>query len=158
MTDTLTLPAVKPQAAVFDLDGTLCDVRSIRHLVNGVVIPRQFDEFHRRSEFCPCHRWVVEAAANQARRGRVVLIATGRMERWRPTSTRFLDRFAVPFTAMFMRQDEDYRTDVEVKTELRDQILQAYDLVAAWEDQPTLAEQVWRPRVPHVTLVPGWGE
>jgi hypothetical protein len=147
---------VRPQAAIFDVDGTLCDVSTIRYLVDGTVKPRQFDEFHRLSAGCPCHRWVVEAAHEQARRGRVVLVVTARMDRWRGLTSQWLERFAVPWTALWMRRDDDYRPDVVVKQEILTEIQRAYDVVTVWEDQPTLADQVWRPTGAHVTLVPGW--
>ncbi|WP_092501608.1 hypothetical protein [Agrococcus jejuensis] len=52
--------ADRAPAVLFDVDGTLCDVRSIRHHVDGTG-RRNFDAFHAESIDCPPHapssRW-----------------------------------------------------------------------------------------------------
>ncbi len=54
---------MKLTAIIFDMDGTLCDVSAIRHLVKGDE--RDFDKFHTESVNCPPYAHVL-AAAKQA--------------------------------------------------------------------------------------------
>ena len=48
------------EAAIFDMDGTLCDVRSIRHYVQYKPNHRNFHKFHGESINCPAYPEVKE--------------------------------------------------------------------------------------------------
>ncbi|MFC5908709.1 hypothetical protein [Streptacidiphilus monticola] len=105
----------KREAVIFDMDGTLADVRNIRHLIDG---PGGFDAFHRASADVPAHDWVVQAARAQHEAGRAVLIVTGRAEKWRSLTAMWLARHEVPSDGMWMRGANDYRRDYVVKREI----------------------------------------
>lgn len=109
---------VRPQAVIVDVDGTLCDVRSIRHLVMGP--DKDFDKFHRLSGACPPHEEVVEWAQDHWSEGRMVLIVTARKYKWEFLTERYCrDRLpGISFAGPFMRGDRDDRPDVEVKREI----------------------------------------
>jgi FMN phosphatase YigB (HAD superfamily) len=145
----------KPPAAVFDLDGTLRDVAAIRFLINGSAKPKQFDEFYRRCRFAPCHRWVVEAAANQWRHGRVVVISTAQPERTTADNTYWLERFAVPWTALHTRPNGDHRSAAVIKQENLLAIQQRYDVAVAWDDDPAVLKMYQELGV-QVVECPGW--
>jgi hypothetical protein len=141
-----------PEAVIFDVDGTLCDVRSIRHLIDG---PGGFRAFHRASIDCPPNDWVVEAARREHAAGRAVLIVTGRDAEHRNVTAMWLALHQVPSDAMWMRGHGDSRKDYVVKREILRWIRALYRPVHAWDDQPAIC-RLWEEEGIPVTVVPGW--
>jgi phosphoglycolate phosphatase-like HAD superfamily hydrolase len=139
-------------AVIFDMDGTLCDVRSIRHLING---PGGFDAFHQASIDCPPHEWVVEAAREAHAAGQAVLIVTGRAQKHRNVTAMWLALHNVPSDGMWMRRNGDFRKDFIVKREILARIRQRFNPVRAWDDNPNVLD-LWRQENIPVTVVPGW--
>lgn len=142
----------RPEAVIFDMDGTLCDVRGIRHLLNG---PGRFHAFHTASIDCPPHPWVVEAARREQAAGRAVLIVTARQARYRNLTAMWLALHGVPSDAMWMRGDHDHRPDYGVKREILAWIRALYRPVHAFDDNPSVLE-LWAEENIPVTVVPGW--
>ncbi len=141
----------KPRARVFDLDGTLVDVRGIRHLIAG----EGFDAFHRASATCPPNDDVIRAARKSADDGVTNLVFTGRMERYRSLSVAWLRHHGVPYTRMWMRADEDYRADFIIKKHMFQSASRIYNIVDAWDDRPEIVD-LWNHLGVPVTVVPGW--
>lgn len=141
-----------PEAVIFDMDGTLCDVRTVRHLIDG---PGGFRAFHRASASCPPHAWVVEAARQEHEAGRAVLIVTGRAAEHRNVTAMWLALHDVPSEGLWMRHWQDFRPDYEVKRDILTRIRQVYRPVAAWDDNPNVI-RLWREEGLGVTVVPGW--
>jgi|SRR5690242_4508056 len=144
---------VKPEAAIFDADGTLCDVRGIRHYVEGGN--RNFDAFHKASAFCPPNHDVVEAVFQQQALGRKIVVATGRSMKYGLLTFRWLESNGIPVDAMFMRADGDFRKDVEVKMDILAEIREEYTPVCAWDDNPSIIN-LWESEGIPTTVVPGW--
>lgn len=75
-----------PSAAIFDVDGTLCDVRSVRKYVetNHAILSfkKDFARFHRESLECPPHTQVVELARHLRSKNIKILVVSGRQQRW----------------------------------------------------------------------------
>lgn len=145
--------ASKPKAVIFDMDGTLCDVTSIRHHV--INQPRDFDAFHRNAATCPANLEVVADLWDARRHGLVVLILTGRMERWRDMTTSWCWSRNIPFEGLLMRPDNDFRKDTVVKAEMLERVRKVYEPVHAWDDNPTVVE-LWENEGIPVTVIPGW--
>jgi phosphoglycolate phosphatase-like HAD superfamily hydrolase len=141
-----------PEAVIFDMDGTLCDVRGIRHLIDG---PGGFHAFHRASASCPPNADVVRAAREQHAAGRAVLVVTARAARFRNVTAMWLALHGVPSDAMWMRTDGDHRPDYEVKRDILHWIRALYHPVAVWDDNPAVL-RLWHQEGIPVTLVPGW--
>lgn len=148
------------KAAIVDMDGTLANVSSIRHLVDGIKTKKDFNAFHRASEFVPSNRQAVEFCIRHHKAGNDILILTARMRMWEGATTRFLDRELAPHapyvTPLWMRADGDYRKDREIKEEIYDEIIKTYDIVAACDDNPAIIE-LWEDKgIPEIEVVPGW--
>lgn len=144
---------MKLKAKIFDVDGTLCDVRSVRHLVEGHR--RLFDQFHLSSAGCPPHDWVVEAAHQAKSDGYRILVLTGRMNKWRNLTIMWLRYHEVPCDNLVMRADGDYRKDVVVKDEMWRLLVDNFEVDEAWDDNPNIVE-LWRSKGIKVNVVPGW--
>lgn len=129
-------------AALFDLDGTLCDTSSIEHLVAGES--PDFPAFHAASADCPARTDVVEAALDQVRRGRCVVVVTSREFVWRDLTIDWLAAHRVPWAGLYMRVVADYRPAVVVKASLlADVRADGFEPVAAWEDSIEVID-LWR--------------
>lgn len=142
-------------AVIYDMDGTLCDVRGIRHYVTGKK--RNFHKFHTESVNCPGNVDVVEAAKADHKAGRAVLIVTAREETFGTHTAFWLAGQEVEYDRMYMRRKGDYRQDSTVKREILDQIQRdGYKVVRAYEDNPNVWE-VWEQNGIETIRVAGFG-
>lgn len=139
-------------AVIVDMDGTLCDVRKIRHLIHG---PGGFDAFHRASIDCPPHHWVLEAVQEAHEEGKAILIVTGRSWRHRNVTAMWLALHNVPSDALWMRRNGDMRKDFLVKRDILRRIRQLYNPVHAYDDNPAILD-LWEQENIPFTVVPGW--
>lgn len=120
-------------AALFDLDGTLCDTSSIEHLVAGP--DADYRAFHAASATCPPVEEVLAALRRAREQGLAVLLWTGREFVWRDLTLDWLARHEIGFDGLYMRLAADYRPAVTVKSELlRDIADDGFRIVRAWED------------------------
>lgn len=152
--------SARKDAAIVDMDGTLANVSSIRHLVDGINTKKDFHAFHEASEFVPANKQAVDFCVRQHRKGRVVLILTARMRQWEGATERFLTRELIPYapyvSPIWMRTDGDYRKDREVKAEILAEIRKTYNVVAACDDNPSIIELWEAEGIPEIEIVPGW--
>jgi len=140
------------EAALFDLDGTLCDTSSIEHLTRGP--DRDYRAFHAASADCPPVRSVLAALEDARDRGLAVLLWTGREFVWRDLTLDWLARHEIGFDGLYMRLAADYRPATVVKTELlRDIEADDFRVVAAWEDDREIVELLRGSGVTDVTDV-----
>lgn len=148
--------ADKKPAVIFDMDGTLCDVTSIRHHVLDRR-RRNYKAFHYLSIFCPPFDWVVDELYNYISGGYTILVVTARQEEWHAVTANWLDHHEIPYAELHMRSQNDIRKDKIIKGEILDRLLLDYDIKHAFDDNPSIIE-LWAERdIPH-TIVPGWAK
>lgn len=137
---------------IFDMDGTLCDVRDIRHYVRGES--RNFDKFHRASLFCPPNRQAILEARSVAPSDRIIV--TARDARYERVTRDWLVKHGIGFARLYMRPWGDGRKDSVVKREILAQIREdGYNPILAVDDNPAVIE-VWRSEgIPTITI-PGF--
>jgi predicted kinase len=69
---------------------------------------------------------------------------SGRSSKYRDTTVRFLDTYGFPYSALFMRQDEDSRKDAVVKKELYEKHIQGkYNVLVVFDDRDQVVD-MWR--------------
>jgi uncharacterized HAD superfamily protein len=130
------------EAAIFDMDGTLCDTSSVVHLIEGD--DKNYAAFHAASADCPPRAEVVEAARAEHASGRAILVVTSREFIWRDLTLDWLVKHGVPYDAVYLRIVGDYRKDVAIKKDILDQIrADGFEPLAAWDDKPAVIE-LWR--------------
>lgn len=145
---------MRRKAVIADMDGTLADVRSIRHFVTSR--PKDFDAFHAASEFVPANQLALDFVNAHHASGHVIVVVTARMQRWEPATRRWLERnMAVPFDGPFHRQDGDVRPDVQVKREIHRYLARHYDIRGAVDDNPNVIA-LWDELGIPTVVVPGW--
>lgn len=141
-------------AVIFDCDGTLVDVASVRHHVEGPG-RKDFNAFHYGSSFCPPISWVLDAVGEHIAADNAIIVVTAREEKWRELTTNWLLEHGVLFDELHMRPTGDFRKDVLIKGEILDELETRYQIRHAYDDNPAIIA-LWKERgVPH-TVVPGW--
>lgn len=135
------------------MDGTLCDVSSIRHLVQGKV--KNFHAFHMESASCPPNLEVVQKAHDAKQAGRAVLIVTARTVEYRNVTAVWLALHGVPSDALYMRRSGDFRKDFLVKKDILSVIRKTWNPVHAYDDNPAVV-QLWESEGIPATVIPGW--
>ncbi|MDO4686185.1 MAG: HAD family acid phosphatase [Corynebacterium sp.] len=132
-----------PQAAIFDMDGTLCDVRTIRHIVTSNPKHRNFHKFHNASIDCPAYPQVVNLYRALQAQGIAMIVVTARTEHFSFLTNLWLRDHGLACDELLMRANKDQRPDHAVKQDLLQKILRQYRPIVAVDDRPQIAE-VWR--------------
>lgn len=146
---------MKP-CVIFDMDGTLANVSSIRHYLKpDIHHGKDFDTFHAESVNVPPHSHVVNAAQVAKLLGHDVVIVTARKHMWRHQTAWWLAMHGVPSDALFMRGNKDQRKDYDVKKDILSTIRQAWTPIHAWDDNPNII-RLWNEEGIPCTVVPGW--
>lgn len=138
-------------AVIFDMDGTLCDVREVLHFVEGD--DRDFDAFHGAAIDCPPNPEVVEGVRRAREAGKAIVIVTARSSKWRDYTIKWLDMHEIPYDALYMRIEADFRHDYLVKTDILKSIRKdGFEPSHAWDDAPKVIA-LWRDNGIDVTEV-----
>lgn len=146
----------KPSAVIFDMDGTLADVSSIRHYLKpNVNRGKDFDAFHSESVNVPPHSHVVNHAQCASLLGHKILIVTARRWMWRHHTAWWLAMHRVPSDMLIMRGNKDHRPDYEVKKDMLATIRKAYNVIHAVDDNPNVI-RLWQEEGIPTTVIEGW--
>lgn len=149
-------PATKETGIIVDLDGTLVDVRSIRHYVRSKY--KNFDMFHRSSLFCPPNPEVLDMVVDAHEAGFPIVIVSARQERYREVSEVWLNKhLPVPFSNMYLRPQEDNRPDFLVKHDILKKIREDYNIAVAIDDNPNVRDN-WTQNGIRTVVVAGFEE
>ncbi|MBA4609807.1 hypothetical protein H1W00_15095 [Aeromicrobium sp. Marseille-Q0843] len=142
------------EAALFDLDGTLCDTSGIDHLVTGE--DADYRAFHAAAAGCPPRSDVLEALEDARTRGLAVVLWTGREFIWRDLTLDWLDLHGIAHDGLYMRWAADYRPATVVKTALLADVEDdGLRIVEAWEDDAAIVALLRDAGVPTVHEVGG---
>jgi len=148
-------------AVIFDMDGTLADVRGIRHhIVPPTPMPKgwfkDFNAFHSESVNVPPNPSVVNHAVTASLLGHAVLVVTARRAMYRNHTAMWLALNGVPSDALYMRGDKDNRPDYLVKKDILDSIRTSFHVIHAVDDNPSVIA-LWQEQGIPTTIVEGWG-
>jgi len=143
------------KAIIFDVDGTLADVRSIsHHLTEGE--PDE-DRYHELSVGVPAVKDVAEAAQRAHLDGYEVIIVTARKSKYQDMTIRFLEECGVSFRLIFMRGNDDQRPDLELKRSILETIRSmGYKVEKAYEDNPVIVK-LWEAEGIETVHIEGYG-
>lgn len=144
----------RAKAIIVDMDGTLADVRPIRHYVTGEV--RRFDLFHSESVDMEPNHDVVRRVNEWHAKGIKVIVVTAREVRWRHVTAWFLAMHGIESDTLFMRANGDYRADVLIKKDILEAIRENFDVIHAYDDNPSIIA-LWESEGIPVTVVEGFG-
>lgn len=141
---------MKPQAFIFDIDGTIADCSHRLPLIYENVEKRikkpnpDWDAFHKASngDLPISNVMRVLASLDNAYN---ILFVTGRPEFTRDRTQKWLDTFLwLDSYWLYMRPDNNRRPDYQVKREIYEtQIKDKYDVIGVFEDRDQCV-QMWR--------------
>lgn len=148
----------RPRAAIFDMDGTLCDVSSLRHHVDrshpDFSGRRRFDLFHGQSHLCPPDQRALDLY-ERYRPDHQILVVTARSAEWAMHTLVWLEDHGIDHDRLYMRERGDYRRDVEVKRDILAEIRESYEPVVAVDDNPAVIE-LWEAEGITTHVIAGW--
>lgn len=104
------------KAIIVDLDGTLCDVEHRVHHVRSK--PKNWSAFNQAMDQDKPYFWCIELIAAMQGRGYKIYFVTGRDENFREMTSAWLKLHHVSYDHLYMRADQDFREDSEVKEEI----------------------------------------
>lgn len=124
-----------PKAFIFDVDGTLTEMSSLR----GPF------EYHKVDLDLP-HYHVIEIAQTLYSAGYAIIIVTGRegTDVCQEKTKLWLEMFSVPYTEIHFRGEKDFRKDSVVKHEIFfNNIAEKYNVLGVFDDR-TQVVRTWR--------------
>lgn len=146
----------RPPAAIFDVDGTLCDVRSVRKYVepNHAILnfKKDYARFHRESIGCPPHTQVVKLARHLRTKNIKILVVSGRQERWLGITKQWLAKWNIEYDDIYLRGDRDFRPDIQLKAQIGERILEKYHPIVAVDDRDDIIAAWKRIAIPTVKV------
>lgn len=98
---------------IFDIDGTLSDPSHRLHF----LADKDWDAFYNECDKDPVVSHIAFLAKELAKEHKIFLF-TGRPEKVRVKTEKWLLDNLIPYDRLFMRKDGDYRPDYEVKAEM----------------------------------------
>jgi phosphoglycolate phosphatase-like HAD superfamily hydrolase len=122
----------KKDCYVFDLDGTLCDVRHRRQYV--ATKPRNWDAWNAGLVMDHPHLPVLQVLQGLAQQ-HDILIVSGRSDDYRQQTEEWLAKYDVPYNNLYMRKYGDHRDDSVVKTEIADEIEKTHRILGVFDDR-----------------------
>jgi phosphoglycolate phosphatase-like HAD superfamily hydrolase len=130
------------ESVIFDLDGTLADVRHRLPLIKGEGKPDWPAFFDACVDDLP-NNYVIRLN-HILYRCMTVFIASGRPDTHLSQTRHWLKKHQVRYHRLLMRKAKDYRPDTIVKKEMLDQIRSwKFNPVFAVDDRPAVV-QMWR--------------
>jgi phosphoglycolate phosphatase-like HAD superfamily hydrolase len=141
---------VSDGVVVFDLDGVLADTRHRDHYLNGD--PEDWDAYFAACVHDQPVSRMIALAEDLVRHYRIV-VATGRPNRIRPETERWLDLWHVPWATIYTRGDSDRRPNAQLKVDQAREI--NCGRIAFWvDDNPAVADALAPYGVPVMLVRP----
>ena len=146
------------KAMIFDMDGTLADVREIAHyFLHDREEDKDYDAYHHDSVEVPVVDWVLADLLQAHDDGYKILIMTARKKRYEDQTREFLYRHKIPASIILMRDDDDNCPDDELKKDLLELARRlGYKVEKAYEDNPTIVA-LWESEGIEAIFVEGRG-
>jgi len=131
----------KPSIWIFDLDGTLADLRHRRHYVeNG---NRQWDAFHQACGEDALIKPVADVFRGLQDVGFSIWILSGRSDSVRRQTQSWLDHHHLYPDKLIMRRDGDYQPDTSLKEGWLLDIQKTHTVLGVFDDRKRLVD-MWR--------------
>ena len=133
----------KQMDIIFDVDGTLMDIQHRRKFVDGSQ-KKDWKAFKDATSQDTPKVDVFAIAKSLKAKGHRIIISSGRNISQRATTLQQLMKQGLAFDAIFMRADDDYRSDDVVKSDMLDQMrAQGFDPQMAFDDRQQVVD-MWR--------------
>lgn len=126
----------KPRAIIVDLDGTLTNSDHREHLIDQ----GKYDEYFDLVGSDTLNEWCADLIKEYIATHKVILL-TGRPERVREITVKWLDVYDVPFDLLFMRQPEEREQGFIYKQRVYETFLEPnFDVRMVLDNDPKICE------------------
>lgn len=126
---------------LIDLDGTLADMKHRVSYVSGMT--PNWEKFFSKIELDPVNEWCSRLCRLYFSCGFLIHLVTGRPNRYRIPTEKWLIKHEIPYSSLFMRNDGDHRSDDIVKLELFTEHLKNESIDFVIDDREPVV-QMWR--------------
>lgn len=139
---------------IFDIDGTLMDIEHRKKFVEQK--PKDWNSFRDLTSEDTPNLDVFAVAIALQKAGNRILVASGRNKSQRAITLKQLMGQGLVFQELYLRSDNDYRPDYELKSEMLDKMLEAdYNPTLVFDDRSSVVD-MWRSRgLRAVQVAPG---
>jgi len=130
----------KPNAIVFDLDGTLCNVLHRRQFV--ATKPRKWDAWNAGIINDTPNEPVLEVF-NALKDRFPIFFVSGRSDDYRDVTIQWFEKHGIyeyDYNGLLMRKYKDNRDDAIVKSEIADEIEKNYNIFAVFDDRKRVVD------------------
>lgn len=162
-----------PKAIIVDIDGTLANINHRRHFVERMYEPMNlyepsnnafdmpiakpnpkwalpdWDSFKAAMKYDTPNQWCADLVYAMYLQGCIILLVTGREWKNQYVTENLIEKALADiertkYIRLFMRLDDDYRPDVEIKREIYDDhIKDKYEIIFAVDDRKCVVD-LWR--------------
>jgi len=138
---------------VFDIDGTVANNKHRSHWVMSK--PKNWKAYNATMADDIVYEdvaWLVKSFADD----NDIIFATGREEVYRDTTLAWMDANGIPYHALYMRQEKDYRPDNIVKVEILNIIRRYWGEPFIWfDDRQQVVDAIRAEGVRVLQVAPG---
>jgi len=139
---------------ICDIDGTIADLTHRRVFI--ITHPTNYPAFEAGISDDKPIQHMIDTVKSFYAMGWTVILCSGRGNQQRTATTEWLAKHGVPWHALYMRTEKDYRKDDIIKGELLDQIIADGHKPALVLDDRDRVVDMWRARgIPCVQVAPG---
>ncbi len=143
-----------PEWVIFDLDGTLAEIKHRLHLITPTTAQEKFaaehgdyrpdwDAFNMACNKDEPKRHIIELLKMCQHYGKSIAIFSGRMETAKERTIEWLQRHEIKYDVLEMRKSKDYRSDTEVKKEMFFKHFSQHQIWFVVDDRDCVV-QLWR--------------
>jgi hypothetical protein len=126
---------------IFDLDGTLADIKHRRHFVeNG---KKNWDAFFKACVDDKPNYPIIKICRGLKFAGFKVWIVSGRNESVRKQTEYWLQKYLIKYEELIMRPEKDYTPDHELKLRWLNERLPKKHIIAVFDDRKRVVD-MWR--------------
>jgi len=137
---------MKPSCVIFDLDGTIANIEHRLHMIEGydpkLKIEFDWDRFNAACVDDKPYENII-ALMRTLNMEHEIIICTGRMGNVRKETIGWLVQNKVPYEDIMMRPIDDYRSDIEIKSEMLVSIQLFFDVFLVFDDRDVVVK-FWR--------------
>jgi uncharacterized HAD superfamily protein len=131
----------KRNCFVFDLDGTICDVRHRRQYV--ATKPRNWDAWNVGLVNDNPHlavKKIFQALRNSNDYDTDLIIVSGRSDDYKEQTIKWLSDHEIFYDEIYMRKYKDHRDDAVVKGEIADEIEKTHIILGVFDDRKRVVD------------------
>jgi hypothetical protein len=133
---------MKSKALIVDIDGTLSNNEERAQMYLNKE-PKDWVHYYGDLENDKLMEWCYELVLAMHQTHAIILL-TGREEKYREVTIRWLMAKEVPYTVLLMRPEGDYRQDFEIKREVYEESIKPYyDIMFCIDDRKQVVD-MWR--------------